>query len=71
MRNDARPVGEQSPASPVGGDAEPATGHADNRDSVAHDRQSRIVNRDAEESQPGEPDDPTMPSNDATLNTRI
>jgi hypothetical protein len=34
MRNDARPIGEQSPPSPVGGDK---------------DRQSQIVNKEAEE----------------------
>ena len=37
MRNDARPIGEHSPASPVGGDA---------------DRQSDIVNKEADEPPP-------------------
>lgn len=51
VRNDARPIGEDSPASPVGGHEEPATGRppSDSRDSVAHDRQSPVVNRRAEE----------------------
>ena len=34
MRNDARPIGENTPASPVGGE---------------QDRQSHIVNKEAEE----------------------
>lgn len=71
MRNDARPVGEDSPASPVGGHEQVPQKNRDARDSVTHDRQSHIVNPDAEQSQPETPDDPTMPSNDATLNTRI
>lgn len=37
MRNDARPIGEDSPASPVGGDK---------------DRQSDIVNKEAKEQSP-------------------
>ena len=37
MRNDARPIGEDSPASPVGGDKE---------------RQSDIVNKEADEQPP-------------------
>ena len=60
MRNDARPIGEDSPASPVGGHEGPAAGRpsADNRDSIAHDRQSHIVNRRAEED---DDDDATVP----------
>lgn len=72
MRNDARPVGESSPASPVGGDETPIPSERpDSRDSVAHDRQSHIVNEEAERRQPDSPDDPVMPANDATLNTQI
>ena len=56
MRNDARPVGEDSPASPVGGDASPDT---DRPDSRTHDRQKNIENREAEERQPDSPDDPS------------
>jgi hypothetical protein len=54
MRNDARPIGEDSPASPVGGHEEPAADRTapDSRDSVAHDRQSHIVNPPAEENNP-------------------
>ena len=45
MRNDARPIGEDSPSSPVGGDAEPVANQEapDSRGSVKHDRQSHIV----------------------------
>ena len=82
MRNDARPVGEHAPASPVGGAEEPMRGRAedespipserpDSRDSVAHGRQSHIVNPPAEDREPKESDDPVMPMNDATLNTKI
>jgi hypothetical protein len=51
MRNDARPIGEDSPASPVGGDAEPVGNQEtpDSRDSVKHDRQSHIVHPKTEE----------------------
>ena len=41
MRNDARPIGEDQPRSPTGGD--------DARESVKHDRQSHVVNKEAEE----------------------
>jgi hypothetical protein len=49
MRNDARPIGENSPASPVGGDASPREaerhdGRGDHRD----DHRSPIVNRGEE-----------------------
>jgi hypothetical protein len=71
MRNDARPIGEDSPASPVGGDQPPVREPSDSRDSVARDGQSRIVNRDTRRPQPNVPDDPTMPSNEAALNTKI
>jgi hypothetical protein len=68
MRNDARPIGEDSPGSPVGGD-EPA----DNRESVTHDRQSHIVNKEAEDEARHLDHDiePTMPTGDSTLNTKI
>ena len=59
MRNDARPVGEHSPASPVGGTEEPHSWHSpcpseglDKGESVTHARESHIVNREAEPSQP-------------------
>jgi hypothetical protein len=70
MRNDARPMGEHA-----GGES-PLDSHElprDTRDSVKHDRQSPIVNPDAERN--GTPDDhdrdPTMPTSDSTLNTKI
>lgn len=83
MRNDARPVGHvtgrQSPVSrpdsPVH-DSEPDSARplpaADNRASVAHDRQSHIVNREAEaEALERDRDDPVMPTGDSTLKTNI
>jgi hypothetical protein len=66
MRNDARPLGEDSPASPVGGDAHPVGENRsagdrrnhnnesgnDQRESVAHDRQSHLVHPAAENDHP-------------------
>jgi hypothetical protein len=68
MRNDARPIGEDSPASPLGGDHTP-----DDRESVTHDRQSHVVNKVAEDDARREDHDiePTMPTGDSTLNTKI
>ena len=65
MRNDARPIGEDSPASPLGGHEEPAARRpsSDSHDSVAHDRQSHIVKRRAEED---DEDDATVRMGDST-----
>jgi hypothetical protein len=75
MRNDARPIGEHSPASPVGGNSEPVGSEQtpDRRDSHKHDRQSHIVHPQAEEDamRDGHDIDPTMPTGDSTLNTKI
>jgi len=63
MRNDARPIGEDAhDSSPI-----------DERDLVTHDRQSHIVHRRAEEDarRAEDGDDVTMPTGDATLNTKI
>ena len=68
MRNDARPVGEHAhDESPVG------HAPADARESVTHDRQSHIVNRPADEqARRDDADvDPTLPTGDSTLNTKI
>jgi len=50
VRNDARPIGEDSPASPVGGREEPIADRrsSNSRGSIAHDRHSPIVNQGAE-----------------------
>jgi hypothetical protein len=62
MRNDARPLGESSPASPVGGDEAPIPSHpSDGRDSVTDDRQSHIVHKDSEDRQPQNAGDPVTP----------
>ena len=81
MRNDARPIGEDiGHQSPVSRDHTPTPGQddlpipserADSRASVKHDRQSHIINPSAEDREPDTPDDPTMPMNDSTLNTKI
>jgi hypothetical protein len=72
VRNDARPIGEDSPASPVGGD-EDVDRERDSRDSHKHDRQSHIVHPRAEEEARREDrdGDATMPTGDSTLNTKI
>ncbi len=67
MRNDARPVGHDEPPIP-----DPRA-HDDSRDSVTHDRQSHIVNREAEEhAHRRDADvDPAMPTGDSSLRTNI
>jgi hypothetical protein len=72
MRNDARPIGEASPASPVGGDQLPGEGprpardreepampseRPDSRASVKHDRQSHFVHEEAESREPDNTND--------------
>ena len=44
MRNDARPIGEDSPASPVGGHESPARDQQP-EESAGRDRQPPVVNR--------------------------
>jgi hypothetical protein len=80
MRNDARPIGHDAADStqttaergaPPTTARRPAPGDA--RESVTHDRQSHVVNRNAEE-RAGRDDtdiDPVMPVDDSTLNTKI
>ena len=70
VRNDARPIGEGSPASPVGGD-EIVDRERDSRDLHKHDRQSHIVHPRAEDEARRDRDDATMPTGDSTLNTKI
>jgi hypothetical protein len=63
MRNDARPIGEDSPASPVGGDAVPGdTGRNDSRDAHKDDRQPHVVNRGADERESEAPAVPRRPA---------
>jgi hypothetical protein len=70
VRNDARPIGEGSPASPVGGE-EIVDHERDSRDPHKHDRQSHIVHPRAEDEARRDQDDATMPTGDSTLNTKI
>jgi hypothetical protein len=69
MRNDARPIGEdahdQSPVASHDPKAARESATIDQRESVTHDRQSPIVNKDGAEQ------DATMPTDDSTLNTKI
>jgi hypothetical protein len=77
MRNDARPIGEDTGRqSPVPSDrtaGDRGRSRSDSRDRVTHDRESHIVNRPAENTaRRKEADvDPVMPAGDATLNTKI
>jgi hypothetical protein len=72
VRNDARPIGENAPASPVGGD-EVVNRETDSRDLHKHGRESHIVHRGAEEDALRDDghSDATMPTGDSTLNTKI
>ena len=52
MRNDARPIGEESPASPVGGDSSPIPGApAGDSESRIPPREADIVNEDGKQKQ--------------------
>jgi hypothetical protein len=63
MRNDARLIGEDSPASPVGGHETPlASDRPDSRDPHKDARQSHGVNQTAEDRQPDSPKDSVTPS---------
>lgn len=69
MRNDARPVGHDQ--SPVPHAEEDET--RDPRDSVTHGRESHVVNRAAaDNARRADADvDPTLPTGDSTLPTKI
>jgi hypothetical protein len=70
MRNDARPVGENSPASPLGDD-DAVNRDRDTRDSHKHGRESHIVHPDDERPPRRDDREATMPTGDSTLNTKI
>jgi hypothetical protein len=68
MRNDARPIGEHAPPSPVGGDERPIPSERpDSRDTVGHGRESHVVNPPAEEREPDQPRDSVTPQSDRSL----
>jgi len=72
MRNDARPIGEHAPASPLGGNERPIPSERpDGRDTVARGRESHTVNRPAADREPDQPRDPATPQSDASLDTKI
>ncbi len=64
MRNDARPIGHDQPPIPEPPDVEGST---------PHDRQSDVVNREAEQKVRREQADadPVMPDGDSSLRTNI
>jgi hypothetical protein len=69
MRNDARPIGENSPASPVGGHESPTgSERSDSRDSMRHQHGSRVIDHEPEEDEDRPPtmDDSDAPSSDST-----
>jgi hypothetical protein len=63
MRNDARPIGEHSPGSPVGGEESP-TGRerAHSRDSMKPEHRSRVIDHEPDEARPQTADDTKAPS---------
>lgn len=72
MPKQTRPDDQKDPWPNEAGNKEPAEGSresspgtsdADERESVTHDRQSHVINRDAE--------DDVMPTSDSTLRTKI
>jgi hypothetical protein len=76
MRNDARPVGQNAhDESPVDERQKPEADEPlrDPRESVTHDRQSHVVNKDAaDNARRTDADvDPVMPTGDSTLPTKI
>ena len=72
MRNDARPIGEDSPPSPLGGHESPIESERpDSRGAHKHDRQSHVVNQGAEDPRPDSGDKSITPSSDSSLNTKI
>ncbi len=72
MRNDSRPLGEGSPASPLGGpDERPIPSERpDSRDTIAHGRESHLVHPETEADQPSDPGDPVTVQSDATPKRR-
>lgn len=70
MRNDARPVGVDSPASPLGGDTISRDGEPDTTNRGTEEEPKR---EEPPKKQPEvkEPPDPTMPSDDPTIRTEI
>ena len=58
MRNDARPIGHDSPPSPVGGPDDQPPDRRDPQEPASRTRQSRVVNVDKE------PDDRERPRRD-------
>ena len=77
MRNDARPIGEdtgrQSPVARNRTAGDRRRSRSDSRDRVTHDRESHVVNRPPEDTgrRKKADVDPVMPAGDATLNTKI
>ena len=74
MRNDARPIGESDrPQSPLAShDPVYDRSRGDPRGSVKHDRQSHIVHPEAKKpTRAHEHLDPTLPTGDSTLDTKL
>lgn len=70
MRNDARPIGhDQSPVP----SRQSTVDSRDPRNSVAHGRESHVVNRGAQDNAPRDDadTDPALPTGDSTLRTNI
>jgi hypothetical protein len=56
MRNDARPIGQDAPASPVGGRRSRGSDQRpDGRDSAARDRQPHVIHKSPDDTEPDDP----------------
>jgi hypothetical protein len=63
MRNDARPIGPESPGSPLGGD--------DDATDRPPDEEPKREEPPQKQPERKEPEDPTLPSDDPTIRTEI
>jgi hypothetical protein len=75
MRNDARPIGEDSSLKsgdgPHGGGSPLEGERPDGGEDVEREHRSHVVNREAEQHQPGSAEDPVMPRSGAAHDTKI
>ena len=65
MRNDARPIGVDSPASPVGGDEEPSANRLPDEEPTREEPPAQ------QKPDVKEPPDPTEPADDPTIRTEM
>jgi hypothetical protein len=66
MRNDTRPLGGETPDSPLGHEPSGTDKPSDSRASVTHDRQSPVVHEEAERRETGNTPEDGELSRDST-----